>query len=288
MRIALATCSFLPDLDEDGPELLAALYAEGLTVDVRSWDDAATDWASYALVVIRTTWDYWERYDEFLAWTRRVPRLVNSAAVVAWNTDKTYLRRLADAGIPIVPTTWLEPGDTFTLPDHAFVVKPTVSAGSRDTAAYPAGAIEAVAHVQSLLAAGRPVMVQPYLEAVDTDGETSVLVFDGVVSHGARKAAILETGAGVRNDIDSRAFVTPRDPSNDERALALRVFSVVHGWGDELLYARVDLLPGPVLIELEVTEPSLFLRHAPGSAQRYARAVRRWAERATAGATSQR
>lgn len=284
MRIALATCTAWPDLDEDGPELLAALEAEGLAVDVHPWDSGA-DWAAYDLVVIRSTWDYWERYDEFLAWTRSVPRLANGADVVAWNTDKTYLRRLAEAGIPIVPTQWLVPGDSFVPPAHAFVVKPTVSAGARDTAAYEAGATEATAHVQALLGAGRPVMVQPYLDAVDTEGETSVLVFDGEVSHGARKAAILTPGAGIDNMIMSRAFVSPREPSDDEQALALRVLSVVQGWGDDLLYARVDLLPGPVLIELEVTEPSLFLRHAPGSAQRYAQAVRRWAA-ATAGATS--
>jgi hypothetical protein len=285
-RIAVATCSAFPELDDDGPELLAALAAEGLAVDVLAWD-ADADWASYDLVVIRSTWDYWTRHAEFLAWTQRVPRLVNSARVVAWNTDKTYLRRLAEAGIPIVPTTWLEPGDTFVPPDHAFVVKPTVSAGARDTAAYRAGSADssdAAAHVQSLLDAGRPVMVQPYVDAVDRDGETAVLVFDGEVSHGARKAAILTPGAGVDLEVD-HSRIEPREPSDAERALAGQVLDVVRSWGDELLYARVDLLPGPVLIELEVTEPALFLRHAPGSAQRFAAAVRRWAERATHGAT---
>jgi glutathione synthase/RimK-type ligase-like ATP-grasp enzyme len=272
-RIALATCAAFPDLDEDGPELLAALAAEGLEVDVRAWD-SDTDWTAYALVVIRTTWDYWTRYDEFLAWTRRVPQLVNSPDVIAWNTDKTYLRRLAAAGIPVVPTTWLQPGDSFAPPDHAFVVKPTVSAGARDTAAYPAGDEAAVAHVQALLAAGRPVMVQPYLDGVEVEGETAVLVFDGQVSHAARKGAILRLGTGVDNAFDGYA-ITPRDPSPEERELALRVLEEVRSWGDDLLYARVDLLPGPVLIELEVTEPSLFLRHAPGAAQRYAAAVRR-------------
>jgi hypothetical protein len=281
-RIALATCSLFPDLDEDGPELLAALAAEGVEAEVRSWD-SDTDWTVYDLVVIRTTWDYWTRYEEFLAWTRRVPRLLNTADVVGWNTDKTYLRRLAEAGIPVVPTTWLEPGDRFTPPGHAFVVKPTVSAGARDTAAYRAGDGAAVAHVKGLLDAGRPVMVQPYVHGVDAEGETSVLVFDGEVSHGARKAAILTPGRGVDNAVDSRSYVTPRDPSPEERELALRVVDVVRSWGDELLYARVDLLPGPVLIELEVTEPSLFLRHAPGAAQRFAQAVARRVS--TGGAT---
>ncbi|MDP9181456.1 MAG: hypothetical protein M3P04_01605, partial [Actinomycetota bacterium] len=119
------------------------------------------------------------------------------------------------------------------------------------------------------------VMVQPYVSAVDTVGETAVLVFGGVVSHAARKDAILEVGGGVVNDLNSRMFVSAREASTEEVSLAEQVLSVVQGWGDELLYARVDMLPGPVVIELEVTEPSLFLRHAPGSAERFAAAVRR-------------
>lgn len=283
LRVALATCEAFPDLDDDGPALLSALAAEGLDVSVHAWD-AAVDWAAFDLVVIRCTWDYTERLEEFLAWTRTVPRLANSAEVIAWNTDKTYLRRLEQAGIPIVATDWLEPGDAFTPPVMPFVVKPTVSAGARDTAAYPAGDEAAIAHVEALLAAGRPVMVQPYQPQVDDLGETAVLVFGGAVSHGARKGAVLEIGRG-EPDLVARWNVGPREPTPDEIALAERVIEVVQGWGSDLLYARVDLLPGPVLIELEVTEPALFLQHGPGSVQRFARAVR---ERASAGGASSR
>jgi glutathione synthase/RimK-type ligase-like ATP-grasp enzyme len=205
-----------------------------------------------------------------------VPRLANSADVVAWNTDKTYLRRFAEAGIPTVPTTWLVPGDDFSPPDHAFVVKPSVSAGARDTAAYDAGDATARAHVADLHARGKTVLVQRYVEAVETSGETSVLVFDGRVSHGARKSAVLTVGAG---EPEHGAWeITACDPSAEEVTLAARVVAMID---EELLYARVDLLPGPVVVELEVTEPSLFLRHAPGAAQRYAQAVRAWTERAS-------
>jgi len=216
---------------------------------------------------VRTTWDYAGRRDEFLAWAAAVPRLLNPADVLTWNTDKRYLHELEAQGIPIVPTTWLSPGDAFTPPGHAYVVKPTVSAGARNAAAYAAGA---PSHAGELLAAGRHVMVQPYIDGIDDQGETSLLFFDGRFSHAARKSAILTPGAGVRNDIDSRAFVTPAEATAQELALAEQVLAAVQ---HDLLYARVDLLPGPVLIELEVTEPSLFLRHGPGSAQRFARAV---------------
>jgi hypothetical protein len=150
------------------------------------------------------------------------------------------------------------------------VVKPTISAGAQDTAAYPAGDRTSILHVEDLHARGKSVMVQPYVTAVDEAGETSVLVFAGQVSHAARKSAILTVGAGVNNEINSRAFISPTTPTDAEVAMALRVVAAVP---HDLLYARVDLMPGPVLIELEVTEPSLFLRHAPGSAQRFAQAI---------------
>jgi glutathione synthase/RimK-type ligase-like ATP-grasp enzyme len=280
VRVALATAAHLPVLDEDGALLQAALADAGVAHEVCVWDDEGVDWPSYDLVVIRSTWDYWDRHEEFLAWTRRVPRLANSAEVVAWNTDKTYLARLAEAGVPVVPTEYVRSAEGWTPPAVPFVVKPTVSAGARRTAAYAAGDPAARAHVTDLLDAGLVPMVQPYVEAVDVAGETAVLVFDGEVSHAARKAALLTVGAGAGDGVDSRAFVSAAEASAEELAVTHQVLDVVRSWGHELLYARVDLLPGPVVVELEVTEPSLFLRHAPGSAERFAAAVRRWAQRA--------
>jgi glutathione synthase/RimK-type ligase-like ATP-grasp enzyme len=275
LRVALATASWLPELDDDGPALLAALEAEGLAPEVAVWDDPAIDWDAYDLVVVRTTWDYWDRRDDFLAWARSVPRLANPASVIEWNTDKAYLGRLADAGVPVVPTEYVTSVDGWVPPGEPYVVKPTVSAGGRDSAAYPGGDPEGAEHVRYLLARGKVAMVQPYLSAVDTEGETAVLVFDGEVSHAARKGPVLTVGQGIDNTLVSRQDITPRDPSPEEAALAEQVLSVVRGWGEELLYARVDMLPGPVLIELEVTEPSLFLGQSPGAATRFAQAVRR-------------
>ena len=279
MRVALATCAAWPELDADGQLLTDALRERGVEVDACVWDDPAVDWDAYDLVVIRNTWDYWDSRDAYLAWTRRVPRLANTADVVAWNTDKTYLRRLAAAGIPTVPTEWLAPGAPFEPPPYPFVVKPSVSAGARDTAAYDAGDPSAAAHVADLHARGKTVMLQPYVEAVDAAGETAVLVFGAQVSHGARKAAVLTLGAG-EAELGSWEM-GPREPSAEEVALAEQVVAEAQSWGDDLLYARVDLLPGPLLVELEVTEPSLFLDLAPGSAERLADVIRAWTERAS-------
>jgi glutathione synthase/RimK-type ligase-like ATP-grasp enzyme len=284
-RIALATCRALPAGDEDATLLLAACAAAGLDAEWRIWDDPATDWDSYDLVVIRSTWDYVPRRDDFAAWAASVPRLANPADVVAWNTDKTYLRELDAAGVPVVPTAWLSPPPNGTgsaewpsWPD--LVVKPTVSAGARDTARYGEAELDrARAHAGRLLAAGRPVMVQPYLAAVDTDGEAALVYVGGGYSHTLLKSAVLRPGDAAETDELWRPErIVQREPTAAERELAGLALAAVPGGADRLLYARVDMLPGPagdpVVVELELAEPSLFLVSAPGSADRFAAAIR--------------
>jgi glutathione synthase/RimK-type ligase-like ATP-grasp enzyme len=279
-RVALATCRALPAGDEDASVLLAATAAAGLDVDWRVWDDPVVDWGSYDLVVIRSTWDYVPRRDDFAAWAASVPRLANPADVITWNTDKTYLRELAAAGLPVVPTAWISAStdEWPSWPD--LVVKPTVSAGSRDTARYgPSEQDGARDHAARLLAAGRAVMVQPYLSAVDTEGEASLVYVGGEFSHSMRKAAILRPGDAAETDELFRPEeITERKAVAAEQELAERALALVPGGASRLLYARVDLLPGPdgdpVVIEIELAEPSLFLTEAPGSADRFAAAIR--------------
>ena len=271
--VALATCAELPDLHDDDVPLLVALREAGVEARAAVWDDPAVDWSGFELVVVRSTWDYVARLEPFLAWAVGVPHLANPAAVLAWNTDKRYLRRLGEVGVPVVPTVWLEPGEAYATPEDEHVVKPVVSAGGRDTARYAAGA-DSSAHAAALLAAGRAVMVQPYQAAVDVEGETSLVFLDGVFSHAARKAPVLAPGAGHPDDVE----ITARTATAAQREVAEAALAAVPVAGS-LLYARVDLLPGadgaPLLIELELTEPSLFLATAPGSAQRLAEAVLR-------------
>ena len=268
MRVALAGCSALQDPDQ--PLLVAALAGLGVEADEPAWDDPAADWSSYDLVVVRGAWDYVLRRDEFLAWADRVPRIANPAGVLRWNTDKRYLGRLAEAGVPVVPTTYVD--GAFEVPAGEYVVKPTVSAAAHDTARYgPGDEAAARAHVERLQAAGRAVMVQPYLRSVEEADETSVLLFGGRYSHGARKGAVL-AGGGALSPADTP--IGPREPSAAERAVAEQVLAAVD---EPLLYARIDLLPGPdgpVLLEAELTEPYLFLAHAEGAADRFAAAIR--------------
>jgi hypothetical protein len=211
-----------------------------------------------------------------------VPRLANDAATVTWNTDKRYLRELADAGIPVVPTEWRDPGDAITLPETGeWVVKPAVSAGSRDTGRYRMADREhrtqARTHAGRLLEAGRTVMIQPYLTQVDTYGETALLYFDGVFSHAIRKGPMLQgPDVGMRG-LYKEEEITPRVPTAAEHAVAARVLEALPRHVVTPLYARVDLIPGPdgepLLVELELTEPSLFLAHGEHAPARFAAAI---------------
>lgn len=280
-QVALATAGEVPDLDDEGQLLLRALRERGVDAVPAVWDDASRDWAAYDLVVVRSTWDYAERVGEFLAWAAYVDgvtRLENSLAHLRWSTDKHYLAALADAGVPVVPSVFVEPGEDPSHPylDAEHVVKPAVSAGSRSTLRLGEDESEAsLAHAWSLLADGRSVLVQPYLAEVDTAGETAVVLLGGEVSHAIRKGPLLERGAGLVQDLFAAEEITPRDPSPEELRVASQAMEVVAGLGPTT-YARVDLLPtpdGPLVLEVELAEPSLFLDTAPGSPARLADVV---------------
>ncbi len=272
MRIALATCAEIPDLYDDDEPLRAALLARGADVVPAVWDDAGRDWAAYDLVVIRSTWDYHERRDAFVAWARSVPRLANAATVVEWNTDKTYLRELAEAGLPVVPTAWVTAPASLSdvAGGHGWgevVVKPAVSAGARNTLRCLRTDAEGQALLDRIVAEGT-AMVQPYLDAVEGYGERSLLFVEGAFTHAVRRNPALSTEGEER--FDARLV----EATPDELRLARNVLALVP---EPPLYARVDMVPGPdgspVLMELEVTEPQLFLRFSEPAAAALADAV---------------
>ena len=288
IAVALVTARAARGLDEDMPPLTAALSAAGAQSQIVDWDDRGVDWARFDLVVPRSAWDYAERLPEFLVWAERVARLttlVNALPVVRWNTDKHYLGELAHAGAPVVPTWYVEPGeDAGDALDELLaaeacrelVVKPAVGAGARDARRHARAArAEILAHLAPLLAARRSMMLQPYLESVDTSGETALMYLDGRFSHAIRKGALLPSGAPSTSGLFAPEDIVSRTPRADELAAADRILAAAPF--ARLPYARVDLLRdatgAPRLLELELTEPSLFLAHAPGSAGRFAAAL---------------
>lgn len=275
------------EFTDDG--LLVELLQPRIDASIHAWDDDRVDWCSFDLVVIRSTWDYSRRREEFLGWVDAVgDRLHNGPALVRWNSDKHYLRDLAAVGLPVVETTYVAPGEAPPVIDCDSVIKPTISAGARDTGRFgPDQAEHANALIAAIGASGRTSMVQPYLPAVDTDGEIAIVFIDGEPTHALRKRAVLRPGevAPVRDDAagaaeamyDSdlvRAATASRADLESARAV---IDEVARRFGGPPLYARVDQLHDgagrPVLLELEAVEPHLYLDESPDSARRFADAI---------------
>ncbi len=286
-HIALVTVQAARATDEDLAPLESALQQAGAQVSIVDWDDSEVDWSRFDLAVLRSCWDYTERYVEFLIWAERIShltRLLNPFEIVRWNTDKHYLAELEKAGIAIVPSRFIEPDSDVAAELHSFfdshpdcaelVVKPAIGAGSRDTQRHARGQVTAIAvHVERLLKADRSVLLQPYLDRVDEAGETALIHFNGRYSHAIRKGALLRKNEGPTAELYAPEQIEARKPAPEERALATAVLAVLP-FADAPAYARVDLIRAadgkPVLLELELAEPSLFFLHAPGSAERFA------------------
>ena len=248
-----------------------------------AWDSEHVDWGRFDVAVIRSTWDSVDRPDAYLAWASAVPEvttLLNPVEAIAWNLDKTYLRTLAARGVPVVPTQWVVDEHGWAPPPYEFVVKPSISGGGRETARYrPDQAEDAGAHVRRLLSFGKSAMVQPYLPAVDTAGETKLVFVDGRFSHAVRAGAQLRPDVGVHqrpweHPVPLEATETTRAQLDAARLVLAAVDAEL---GTPLLYARVDLVTGPagdpLLAEVEMIDPSLFLRLAPAAAGRLAEAT---------------
>ncbi len=262
----MATCLQAPELEADDRFLLPALAARDIEGVPAVWDDFTVDWDAFDLVLVRATWDYAERRDAFLAWVRSLRRVENSIPVLEWNTDKQrYLTDLREAGVPIVPTEFLPPGTSFEPPCEPFVVKPSISAGGRSSAWFHPDDEEAESLVARIHTEGRTAMVQPYL----ADAEEKALVYIGSeYSHAlVRRVPLPASGSRAVFYLEERlesAEATPHERATAEAAIACAP--------DEPMYGRVDLLGGAVL-ELELTEPSLYFAYGGGSADRLAAAI---------------
>lgn len=281
-KIAFATCAALPEGWSDDHPAAALLGAE-----YRCWDDPEVDWERYERVIIRSTWDYTWRAEEFLRWTRRVgrERLRNRPELVAFNLDKRYL---AELGVRCVPTCFVAPGQAPPTLEGEVVVKPNLSAGARATGRFAprahAAAHELIAGIQR---SGRVALVQRYVASVAERGERALVFIAGELSHVLHKRAILAADEvaptaggelGVARAMLDPGLVGPGRAGERERAFAREVMAAVSERFGTPLYARVDLLEDeggePLLLELEAVEPNLYLAHAPGAAERLAAAVR--------------
>ena len=284
-EVAFITCARLPDLDVDDRLALEPLASFGCHVTAAVWDDPGVDWDRFDVCVLRSTWDYTDRRDDFVHWAMSVPRLLNPAEVVKWNTDKRYLVDLARAGVSVIPTEWIVDARNAQLPASGeYVLKPSVGAGSLDADRFslddPAARARAVDHVDLLLARGQTVMVQPFATAIESSGETGVIFVEGEFSHAIRKGPMLRPVAVEVDGLYREEAIEGRTATSDELDLARAALEAAHRILDleePLLYARIDMVPAgdgrPVVMELEITEPSLFIATTPGSEVRFAAAV---------------
>jgi hypothetical protein len=278
-KIAIATCVKLPEPDVDEELLFPALEKAGASVRMLAWDDPEARVEKDELVVIRSTWNYFEDVERFLHWvdaTSAVTRVLNPASIVRGNAKKTYLRDLETRGIDIVPTAYVMHDEKRRIDEiahkrgwSAIVVKPTVSAGSFLTERFDLRS--EVGRAQTFLDKlttehQRDAMIQRWMPSVDTHGERSLVWIDGELTHAIRKSPRFVGG---------QEAVSPEVPiAEDERAFALRVLEPI---ATELLYARVDVVRDEEgvlrLMELELIEPSLFLKQCKRALDRLVAAI---------------
>jgi len=276
VEVALVTCADERYLEPEVHDTAAALRERGVTTDVVSWDEDR-EWAAYELVVVRTPWDYFDRVTEFLDWAaavQRVTTLVNPVDVLRWNSHKGYLAELTAKGVPTVPTR-LVPGDSVDVADQVrevpweeIVVKPAIDGGARH-AWRGLRDDPSLSRVAERLTDHGDVVVQPFVPAI-VDGERSLVFLGGRFSHAVRK---VPKPGDYRSQRHLGGSEVDHEPDSAELQVALAAMAAAPG---RLTYARVDLVDwedAPVLIELEVIEPDLFLRDVPERVDRFVEVV---------------
>ena len=267
---ALVTWSGLPELSDGDRLLQAELKRRGIDAVAAIWDDAAIDWTRFDAIVLRSTWDYHKRVDEFRAWLQRMSELplANPARVVLGNIDKRYLLDLPST-VPTIVTSDAHEAMRENGWTRA-VVKPLVSATAWRT--------EVMTLESAPPSHPGPYLVQPFMDEVVRDGEWSFVFFDRAFSH-----AVLKRPASgdfrVQNDFGGSAEVL--DPPQQ---LVAQARAFLAGIDAPLVYARVDGIVRDdrlLLMELELTEPALFLELVPGAAARFAEAIAEFSSRRT-------
>ncbi|USR79802.1 ATP-grasp domain-containing protein [Arcanobacterium pinnipediorum] len=298
--VTLATSADLPHLDADEQNLPDALRERGLEPRIAVWDDPSVDWSQAGTVIIRSVRDYARDRQKFLDWAASLPRVLNSASTIAWNSDKHYLQTLEKYGLPMIPTTWLEPSQGLSKQQiHSrfpafgdFVVKPAVASGGRGSGRYSAIDAkqrgEAVEHAMYELSRGRTVMVQRYLEEIDSQGETSLVYLNGLPSYQVEKEAMLHPRfrsvghEGVIEEVAHASNATEETWRWGERirkALHSHIKDV-NGKDELLLFNRVDIVRGDqnspeefYVVEISLIDGSLYLSQNEENLNMFADAI---------------
>ena len=281
--IALVTTQAARGHDHDLDILTAALDAADQQWQIVNWDDASIDWSQFSIAVLRSTWDYYARLGEFTAWVDRISAqitLCNPAEIVRWNVDKRYLQEMSANSIPVMETTFVSQLNDITpeLIAQDVIIKPVVSAGSNNTARHRNDAIAARAQLNHILASGGVAMVQPYSPTIDSVGETGLVYLGGKFSHAFGKDAVFGDAKQVHNGVHVQEVITARIAGANEHLLGDSIIKfLINKFGVTPLYARIDMVTNidgvPEIMEVALTEPSLYLHLDAGSPARAATAL---------------
>lgn len=274
-RLAIATCNAIPGIHPDDAPLLAALTEVGVQSTPCIWTDPTIDWTAFDAVLIRTPWDYFQRYAEFLAWLDRLPvPTINDRSLLRWNSDKRYLLELQARGVATIPSELIAGTELARClqmqPGREMVVKPTVSGGAWHTVRGAVGDPVFAAALQRL-PADFDYLVQPLIPEVLTVGEWSLLYFGGEFSHAVLKRPAVGDFRVQAQFGGSEQALDPGPALRASAEAALRATAAC-GYPDHA-YARVDgvVVDGRfLLMELEMIEPHLFFAHRPAAAKRFA------------------
>jgi hypothetical protein len=272
--LALISAEEAEHHDKDLALLTKQLDFTGVKWEIVHWHDNNVDWGKYTCAKIQSPWDYHKRIDEFQAWLSKVAQvttLLNPIPIINWNIDKRYLKELINAGIPTIQTTFVENEMDLCKQEHILdndiIVKPAISAGSNDTFRFISKKDEAYAHAKNILSSGRTVLIQPYLKTIDTFSESGIIFINGKFGHAISKSAIFGDTKNEHNGLYFEAKVIKRDPTPLEKEFGERIIVwLTAKFGRVPLYARIDTVidasGSPVVMELELLEPSLFLHLA--------------------------
>jgi len=273
--VAPADDWYLANILRDDQLLAEALGRRGLTAARVDWARPEVDWSRFRCAVFRTTWDYFKRLDEFMPWLDRVERstlLCNAPEILRWNIDKHYFADLEARGVPVVPSRFIEQGESITLREvlgetgwDDAIVKPCVSGGAFHTyRVSPKNAAELEPIVAELLRT-RSLMLQPFQRDIVESGEDTLMVLNGHYTHAVRKVA---KAGDFRVQNDFGGSVHDLEPTREQMELAERAMAACR---PAPVYGRVDMVRGndgrQAVMELEVIEPELWLRHHPPAAE---------------------
>ncbi len=264
--------------------LAVALEAEGFSSTRLSWDDKMANWIDFDLAIFRTTWDYFDRFEEFSAWlseTESKVRFLNEPNLIRWNWDKFYLRDLENMGIPIPETLFIPKNSGISLQVWAektnwnsFILKPAIGGGGRHTYKFGKEMPPELSNLFMELNKKEAFLIQAFQESILEKGEVSLMVMDGQFTHAIRKKA---KPGDFRVQDDFGGTVHPYEANEEEKQFAEKVFSTLK---TKALYGRVDVIWNAhnqaCVSELELIEPELWFRNYPPAASILAKGISKW------------